>query len=640
MKNYHVLPKQFRLTLPKLVSIIAALYFIYYLWWRVAFTFNPNHPFISWLLWVAEAFGVFAYLLFAYITKNIEPAVPFIPPEKGIGVDVFIPTYNESEEILEATLVGCNKIRYPHTTYILDDGNRRWVKSLALRLGVLYLARPSHDHAKAGNINYALQQTHGQFIVVLDADMVPQPDYLERTLGYFRDEKLALVQLPQEFYNKDSIQHANDGSNWHEQSLFFRVIQPGKNYTNSAFWCGSPSVIRRAALEEIGGVATETITEDIHTTVRLHSKGWKTLFINEALAFGIAPQTIKSFLVQRLRWAQGTMQLYSSKESPLWIPGLTFKQRWSYFSSFLAYLEAYQKLILLLLPISILGFDIFPMRIGLESFLIHWTPFFLLNYFANQIGGRGFFNYFKTEKYNLLKTIIFIESTLTLFVKKPLQFKVTPKSLDDSVYRDERKSLSFYIVIFALLVVAMVYSIVRLLTVHQQLMAADAFAIAFFWAGYNSTIIMMALLEVFRKRHERNQYRFPVKAVGVIFPADAPDAARPVKLVDLSVNGCGFLVDEKLAVSENLQMKVYPRKSVELDLPVARVAFQRRQESGKVLVGATFAEISGEAREALYEFLFITLPPRETAEVYSVPVWHPLRGVKYFFIRVKTFITG
>jgi cellulose synthase (UDP-forming) len=331
-------------------AVAVGIYFVYYLWWRASSTLNPHALFFSWLLWAAEAFGVLSYLLFAWMTQNILPKKPFKNAPPGLAVDVFIPTYNEDPQILEATLTGCKKIKYPHTTYLLDDGRRDEVRRLAQRLGTHYITRPTNEHAKAGNINHALPLTRGEFIVILDADMVPQPNFLHRTLGYFSNPRLAFIQLPQEFYNQDSIQHDRHRPEWHEQALFYRVIQPGKNYTNSAFWCGSPSVVRRSALVDVGGVATETVTEDIHTSVRMHSRSWDSLYLNEPLAYGIAPQTIHAFLQQRLRWAQGTMQLYRSKDSPLWKKGLTWKQRISYFSSFLAYFESFQKLILILIP--------------------------------------------------------------------------------------------------------------------------------------------------------------------------------------------------------------------------------------------------------------------------------------------------
>jgi len=202
---------------------------------------------------------VLNYLLFAWMTRTVAPARPFLPPRPGLSVDVFIPTYNEDLDVLEATITGAVGIRYPHLTWVLDDGRRPEVEALARRLGADYLTRPDNLYHKAGNLNHALKHTTGEFIAILDADMVPQPDYLDRTLGYFEDEKLAFVQMPQEFYNQDSIQHDPLSRHWHEQTLFFRVIQPGKNHTNSAFWTGSPSVMRRKSLEDIGGVATETV---------------------------------------------------------------------------------------------------------------------------------------------------------------------------------------------------------------------------------------------------------------------------------------------------------------------------------------------------------------------------------------------
>lgn len=657
-----------------LVSIFSIIYFGYYLWWRASETLNPQHPFFSWILWLAEAFGVLAYILFSYFTRNIDPKEPFRPPSDNIKVDIFIPTYNEDEDVLEATLIGCSKILYPHTTYVLDDGNRAWVKELAERFVSKYIARPTHEHAKAGNINYALTKTDGDFIVILDADMVPQPNYLQRTLSYFANEKLALIQLPQEFYNQDSIQHADNETSWHEQSLFFRVIQPGKNYTNSAFWCGSPSVVRRKALEDVGGVATETITEDIHTTVRMHSHGWETLFINEPIAFGIAPQTVKAFLLQRLRWAQGTMQLYRGKESPLWRSGLTWKQRLSYLSSFMAYLEAYQKIVLITIPVLILGFGILPMRVNLGNFMLHWIPYFLLNILANQVGGRGVFHYFKTEKYNILKTIIFMYSTLTLISRKSLKFKVTPKTVEDSVYHQERQSLRGYMVIFGSLVGAMAYAIISIFEPSAVVQQWDVFVIAFFWAGYNAFVIFLALAEVFRKRHERKQYRFPVHESGAIEVTDgdttminAKDVDHstgriglfakifgnrnrrkqyryPVnenveievpngdkgsinaKVIDLSIGGSSLLVDANLPENvEVINLKVSPEGFDEFTLPVERITYRSKRADGKIWIGCMFPENLGSHRERLFEYLFVFQPSRNDQSFYRIFEWNPFR---------------
>ena len=617
--------KDFNPPILPLVSTAAIIYFVYYLAWRAAHTLNPQAPLFSWILWGAEAFGVISYLLFTWYTRNINPLVPFQEPPKGLKVDIFIPTYNEDLDIVEATVIGCCNVRYPHKTYVLDDGDRPAVRELAKKHNCEYIARPDHEHAKAGNINYALEHSSGDFIVVLDADMVPQPDYLDRTLGYFSDEKLALIQLPQEFYNQDSIQHAARSRAWHEQSLFFRVIQPGKNYTNSAFWCGSPSVVKRKALEDVGGVATETVTEDIHTSVRMHSRGWKTLFVNEALAFGIAPQTIKAFLVQRLRWAQGTMQLYRSKECPLWIPGLTFQQRLAYLSSFLAYFESIQKLILILTPVVILGFDIFPMSVDFVPFILRWVPYFGLNIIANQTGGRGVFNYLKTEKYNLLKSIVFIQGTFTLFINKPLKFKVTPKTIDDSVYRQEREQMIGFILIFALIAVSMALALAKLILHTSMRVTPNSFVVALIWSTYNAFIIFLALREIFTKRHERKKYRFPVVAYGKILESGSGKTLIDSRVINLSITGAGLVADEELKTeNQHLMLHIEPEKFESISIPVDKYINRPGVPSEKTSIGIAFSSDLGPHRTLLFKYLFIHLPKVDETSLYHINQWNPL----------------
>lgn len=619
-------PRVYNPPLLPIFSFVAIAYFIYYLAWRATNSLNPQYPIFSWMMWGAEAFGVFTYFLFTWLTRNIAPFTPYVKPPTGFKVDIFVPTFNEDLDIIEATLIGCRKIAYPHITYILDDSNRPQVKVLADKLGCKYIARPTHEHAKAGNINYALQRSSGEFIVVLDADMVPQPGYLDRTLGYFKDEKLALIQLPQEFYNQDSIQHAQNITSWHEQSLFFRVIQPGKNYTESSFWCGSPSIVRRKALMDVGGVATETITEDIHTSVRLHSRGWNTLFVNEPLAFGIAPQTIKAFLIQRLRWAQGTMQLYRSKDCPLWIPGLSFKQRLSYLSSFLAYFESFQKLVLILTPVIILGFDIFPMKVDIVQFMLRWIPYFLLNIYANQLGGRGVFNYLKTEKYNLLKTIIFIQGTFTLIIKKPLKFNVTPKTVDESVYQQEREQMIGYIFIFGIIAISMIAALIKIFIPQAYYVSTESFMVALIWSSYNAFIIFLALREIFTKRHERKKYRFPVVAEGEVLEAGTGKVLIDSQVINLSITGAGLLADKELPEgSGKLNLKVKPEKFDPITIPVKNFSNRWRYPAGKNSIGIAFSSDLGPQRDLLFEYLFIHLPKADEIALYHVNEWNPLK---------------
>jgi cellulose synthase (UDP-forming) len=618
MKNATNAPGDDRHQLPllyRMISAVSIAYFLYYLWWRATASLNPSALVFSWVLLLAEAFGVLSYILFSWMTQDISPNRTYRSPRSGMKVDIFIPTYNESIEILEATMVGCRKIKYPHRTYILDDGKRDEVKQLATLLGCIYLSRPTSEHAKAGNINYALSKTAGDFIVILDADMVPQPDFLDRTLGYFEDEKLAFIQTPQEFYNQDSIQHDQEQKQWHEQSLFFRVIQPGKNHSNSAFWCGSPSIVRRKALVEVGGVATETITEDIHTSVRFHSRGWSSFFLNEVLAYGIAPQTIKSFLVQRLRWAQGTMQLYRSSESPLWIRGLTIRQRLSYLSSFLAYFESFQKLVLIMMPVFIIMFHVFPMRVDVTAFLLRWAPYFALTILANQIGGRGYFRYLQTEKYNILKMVVFLQSTLTLFHTRALKFKVTPKSVDDSVYKEERRTLHVYMAILGAMTGAILYGLFR--TIFQPItsLEKEAYWIAIFWAAYNAALIFIGIHEVLGKSHERKQYRFPVNLTGEIHHGGYIGDVLKVQVENLSITGASLALDHKYLADNNgkLLLHIYTASRKLIVLQIGKIHRQVREDDGRVHVGVSFVDKQDFYRERLFEYLFIEVPALQPA---------------------------
>jgi len=553
------------------------------------------------------------------MTWNIAPTRPYRPPKPGLTVDVFIPTYNEDIEILEATLSGCRLISYPHTTYVLDDGRRPEVQALAQRMGCEHLTRPNNNHAKAGNINHALAQTMGEFIVVLDADMIPKPHFLERTLGYFEDEKLAFVQLPQEFYNADSIQHDQKSPVWHEQSLFFRVIQPGKNYSNSAFWCGSPSVLRRKALEEVGGVATETITEDIHTSVRLHSCGWSSYFVREPLAFGIAPQTVQAYLLQRLRWAQGTMQLYRSKESPLWIPGLSLRQRLSYFASFLAYVESLQKLAFIIIPVWIMLFNVLPMQIEMGAFLLHWLPYFALNMLANQVGGRGVFRYFKSEIYSFLRMIVFLQSYLVLIFRKPLKFKVTPKSVDSSVVAQERRAVRIHLAIIALILISMAICLTEIYLKRTFPFPTWALFFVLFWSLYNALVIFFGVLEVWKRHHHRKHYRFQVN-----FPASIQ--SRTLKhsiqgrLTNLSLSGARLLYESEIpSEGSDFLLCFETDRHGQIIVPIRKIVHQRKLANGQFEAGLWFGEVEGEIRRQLFEVLFVDLPQVEYA-CGSVPL--------------------
>lgn len=611
----------YRQPIARAIALGYGLYLAYYLVWRATATLNPDALGFSVLLLLVESTSLVSFALFALMTWDTRRQAlwRFRPDYR---VDVYVPTYNEDVAILEATLVGCNAITYPHTTYVLDDGRRPEVEQLARRLRCEYLTRADNAHAKAGNLNAALPRTRGELIVVLDADTVPQPDFLDRTVGYFSDERVALVQLPQEFYNFDSVQHVSRRDlsvPWHEQELFYRVIQPGKNRWNASFWCGSPSVIRRAALESVGGVATDSITEDLHTTLRLHARGWKTVYCNEVLAYGIAAQTLEAFTVQRLRWAQGTMQILRSRDNPLLLPGLSLAQRLSHLASMVTYLEAYQKLAYLLAPPVTLLTGLLPVRADPLVFAAHWLPYFLLGILANVALGRGSFRYVQTEQYNLLKMFTFIWASAVLLWRRPLRFRVTPKQAHASAHALERRQLLPHTILLAIIALSSAVGVLNLICgVTMRYADPAVVAVTLVWALASGGLLAGTVVQVLRRLHGRSSYRFLASVPGLLAQADG--SVAPVTTEDLSQYGCSIIVAADAAVAS--------RPALTLELPEgplkiqAQVVHERTQADGSRRLGVRFRGMSALDRERLIELVFVTVA-RWQGQTSALRDWLP-----------------
>ena len=255
--------------------------------------------------------------------------------------------------MLGATLVGCDRISLPphHLGARRRATGRGPPAGRALRGPVPEPSLPTSTPRPATSTTPSTY-TDGQLILILDADHVPQPDILDATVGYFDDPSVALVQTPHDFGNHDSFQHFETGR--HDQSMFFEVLMPGKDRHDGAFWCGSAAVILRHALEGIGGIATETVAEDFHTTIRLHGQGWHTRYHDETLVQGLAPHDLASYLLQRDRWARGNLAVLRTRENPVIAPGSPLKQRASYLSSLLAYFVPLQRLAMLAVLVAML----------------------------------------------------------------------------------------------------------------------------------------------------------------------------------------------------------------------------------------------------------------------------------------------
>lgn len=478
----------------------------WYLIWRLG-TFNDAAPIFSRVLYGAEVFGFFVALLHVFMTYRLsERKTLEISDDKT--VDVFITCYNEPVEIIRRSLMAAIGIKYPHKTWLLDDGNRPELKQMAERLGAHYIARDENIDAKAGNLNNALQETSGEFVAVFDADHAACPHFIEKTLGYFSDEKVAFVQTPQSFYNRDSFQHRFQNQKtqmWTEQSLFFQVIQRGKDTFNAVLFCGCSAIIRRSALEKINGFATGTVTEDLHTSVRLHQAGYKSVYTPEALAFGIAPQTIEPFLQQRIRWGQGAMQVLR-KEKLFIFSGMSIRQKLSYIASIVTYFEGWQKGIFYIAPVVVLLFGLQPITTNAITFLLHFIPYYVFSFVVFEILGRGYGRTVFNEEYNFFRFAAFAWATLGLFLGK-LKFKVTKKTTEKS----SRKWHFFWpqYLIMGLNILALLFAIVWFNRYTQ--LSKETIIFNMIWAGLTAAIAIKAMLHSIQMaKFQRKEYRFNV----------------------------------------------------------------------------------------------------------------------------------
>jgi cellulose synthase/poly-beta-1,6-N-acetylglucosamine synthase-like glycosyltransferase len=391
---------------------------------------------VNWDVWYgpiiygAEIYGFIMTSLFLYVTQRIYVPIHHTPKYLR-KVDVLIPTYSEPLSVLEPVVLGATKIRGVNKVLVLDDGNRSEVKKLAKRLKVKYYARSDNMHAKAGNLNNGLKHTKAPFIITLDADHIPQPNFIERTLGYFDDARVGFVQSPQSFYNTNSFLfrwRRFKKQLWSEQMMFYHCIQPAKNNWNSAFFVGSSAMLRRSALDNVGGFATGTATEDIHTSLRLHANGWMSIFVPEKLAYGLESENMKEFYKQRRRWAAGSLGLlFRSKDSPLWAKGLTVSQRANYLSATLAHMQGVQKLCFFLVPIFAIFHRQPPVVGNLENSLVIFISFTTFAIFTTAVFSRGTYHILYTEAYALagimahvagLKGIIKVETKFPVSQKK------------------------------------------------------------------------------------------------------------------------------------------------------------------------------------------------------------------------------
>jgi cellulose synthase (UDP-forming) len=418
---------QSRPALVQVVALIGVFAGMTYFSYRLLITREGVSGLSFWPLFFAEFFGFVTFMMLIYEAWKIEPTPR--PHPLDIEVDVVITTYDEDIEIVEPTLIGAIAMHGVTTIYLADDSGRPEMKQLADRYGVNYQTRTSREGAKAGNINNILPKLTGQLLLVLDADHVPSPDFLDATSGYFVDEEIALIQTAHSFRNHNSVMHEEEGR--HEQSLFFDLLLPGRNRLGSVFWCGSAALIRLSALRAIGGMSTRSVTEDFETSLELQRRKYKIRYHNEHLIQGLAPDTLEAYLIQRYRWARGTLSAFNPKVRLPWRKELTLKQKISYTGALLYYLTPIQRLVYVVNLVMVGAFGIIPMNYGGVSHLWIWGFWVVASLVAVTALNRGTSQPFEGTRNMFLSLEVFLKAIPTLFLNKPITFQVTPKNQTD-----------------------------------------------------------------------------------------------------------------------------------------------------------------------------------------------------------------
>jgi cellulose synthase (UDP-forming) len=363
------------------------------------FLFNPVYRGQTWLwLLVVAAEGlVVIQALLTWWTVLANPNLPD-PPEVSAWrrrlangeltptIDVFITVYGEPAEIVRGTVRAARDMHVAHNTWILDDGDSDEIRDLAAEEGVGYRRRKVHDHAKAGNVNAAFWGTTGEFMVILDADHVPSPGFLLRALPQMHDPLVAFVQTPQAFPSARGLVAMGTAE---AQRIFYELVMPGKNHFNAVFCVGTNVIFRRAALAQIGGMYTASNSEDIWTSLELHRLGWRSVFVPETLARGLAPDNLLAYLKQQFRWSYGGFEvllrggLFRRK-------GLTLDQRTQYLSTALHYLLSLAALTFMFVPPLFLLFGFSPIASDVTTWLTHYVPFYVLIVLVTMIQTGGF----------------------------------------------------------------------------------------------------------------------------------------------------------------------------------------------------------------------------------------------------------
>lgn len=654
----------------------ASVVIIRYVHWRLTSTL-PNISQIwdfipAMLLVTAELYciGMLGLGLFVNAQPVTRARAIQLPDEDLPTVDVFVPSYNEERDLVAVTLAAAKAMDYPKdklTVYLLDDGGtdekifatdmvqanaarerRKTMQALAVELGVRYLTRERNISAKAGNLNNGLIHSNSDLVVVFDADHVPAREFLRETVGHFAEEpRLFLVQTPHFFINADPIERnlSTFSRMPSENEMFYGEVQKGLDSWNSAFFCGSAAVLRREALEEVGGFAGVTITEDCETALELHSRGWKSRYVETPLIAGLQPETFEAFIGQRSRWCRGMVQLFMLK-NPLLKRGLTLPQKLCYMSSNIFWLFPLSRLAFMASPLFFIFFNLQIYDASPQQFVAYTmtyiaTVVIMQNYMYGNLRWPWI-----SELYEYVQAVYLVKALAGVVVNpRAPKFNVTQKGTILDKDHLSGLAMPFYI-IFGVLVAGVVYTLIRYIS---EPVSRDLLIVVGIWNLFNMIMAGLALGAVSERRERRKVQRLETSRPGELI---VNRESISVVVTDASIGGVKLRSSEifKQAIAPGQQtavLRVAGRDGeANYELPV--IIASAVSNEGERVYGIRFSGFSADRYRLIADIAYADLTAmREmrnrrhkrrnllvvTAETLSWSVTHTIRGLFFALFR-------
>ena len=523
-----------------------------YLWWRLSSTLNWDAPFD--LFWGFGLLFAEIYIWIVLVLGYVQSAWPLkrlplkLPDDRATwpSVDVLIPTYNEPLSVVKPTVFAAMGLDWPAdklNIYLLDDGRRDAFRDFAAEAGVGYMCRPDNLHAKAGNLNHALTKTSGEFVTIFDCDHIPTRSFLQLTMGWFTgDPAMALLQTPHHFFSPDPFER-NLGvfrNMPNEGELFYGVVQDGNDLWNATFFCGSCAVMRRKPLEEVGGIAVETVTEDAHTALKMQRLGYKSAYLNIALAAGLATESLSAHIGQRIRWARGMAQIFRL-DNPFLGRGLTWAQRVCYGNAMMHFFNGGPRLVFLTAPLAFLVFHAYVIDAPAIMVLLFVMPHMVHASLSNsRIQGKHRHSFWAEVYETVLAWYIVRPTTVALLDPHRGKFNVTTKGgLVEQRYFDWGIAAP-YVFTVGLNLIGICAGVARLVWGPADETSTTWMNLV--WTLYNLLILGAAISVALEARQQRRSHRVQIDLPALVRLGDGK--LLRCRTVDFSEGGASLRIDE------------------------------------------------------------------------------------------------